>query len=170
MNTSATLDTGRVLARNGAVTLDTNVIRRATCATPSTPPSTAGPGAPAPTAQGPTPATTPSPSAAPNATLRPGTSRLSGPSQPVRGTFTVTVTGRGIHSVVFYLDGKRLGVVRRGARPGRFSWTIDPRGQRFGTHRISAHVNYAIARNTGTSIRRLTYQRSRPTPPIAFTG
>ena len=49
VNTSATLDTGRVLARNGAVTLDTNVIKKATCTTPpvgntktSTTPTTTG--------------------------------------------------------------------------------------------------------------------------------
>jgi hypothetical protein len=49
--TSATLNTGasvqgRVLARNGSVTLDTNVINRPTCATPASPtPSTTSPSA-----------------------------------------------------------------------------------------------------------------------------
>src|SRR3989338_9173944 len=46
--TSATLTTGanvegRVLARNGAVTLDTNVITKSTCAVPPTPPPTPPP-------------------------------------------------------------------------------------------------------------------------------
>jgi Ice-binding-like/Bacterial Ig domain len=42
MTTGATLD-GRALARNGAVTLDTNTITKATCATPTTPPTTTPP-------------------------------------------------------------------------------------------------------------------------------
>jgi hypothetical protein len=51
LTTSATLD-GRALARNGAVTLDTNTIRRATCATRPTSPGAGTPGTTTPTGPG----------------------------------------------------------------------------------------------------------------------
>jgi len=59
----------------------------------------------------------------------PGTARLTGPSGPVDGPFTVSVTGRAIQSVTFYVDGRRVGTVR--AIPGRmrFVVTINPRGR-----------------------------------------
>jgi hypothetical protein len=54
MTNQATLQ-GRALARNGAVTLDTNTITRADCATPPPPPTSAptGPGGGGPGAGGP---------------------------------------------------------------------------------------------------------------------
>ncbi len=70
--TSATVD-GRALARNGAVTLDTNVITRATCAVAATPAPTVAPTT-APTATPAAPTATPAaptatPTAAPVTTL-----------------------------------------------------------------------------------------------------
>lgn len=78
--TSATLDTrasvqGRVLARNGSVTLDTNVITRPSCTTPVTPSPSTGSSSPSPTtgtasaspSVSPSTSTAPSPSATPTA-------------------------------------------------------------------------------------------------------
>jgi hypothetical protein len=182
VNTSATLDTGRVLARDGAVTLDTNTIRRATCATPP-----ADDGA---RATGPTADTTPTPSATPasshtlppttltptpvlaGTTPRPlsGFARLTGPRRPVSRPFRATVTGRAISSVTFFVDGRRRSTVR--ATPGRtkFVLRIDPRRQSGRVHRVTARVTFTRASRTPTTTIRLTYRRSSPQRSPRFTG
>jgi hypothetical protein len=181
VNTSATLDTGRALARNGAVTLDTNVIKKATCATPrggdsGIPiPSTTTPGpttTPTPTAA--TPVSSPSPAATPTTppTSLPlaGTAVLFGPSGPVSGPFTVAVTGNAIAVVTFYVDGRRVGTVH--AKPGRkkFTLTINPRRQNHRVHRIKARVKFTRKSRTRTVTRRMIYQRATAPHPIRFTG
>ena len=105
LNTGATV-LGRVLARNGGVTLDSNVINASTCATPAggtTPGGT--PGAVAGGGQAP-PA---------SRTTRLGTATLiARPRTPGRSRaacvdgFRVAVRGRRIARVVFRLDGRRV--------------------------------------------------------------
>ena len=172
VNTGATIDAGRALARNGAVTLDTNTLKAANCATPA-------PGAtptPAPTAT-PAPSTTPAPSStqAPSATATPpaptGIATIDGPSRPVSGPFTATVTGREIQTVSFYLDGRLIGTVR--ARPGRtrFSIRIDSRRQSRRVHRLTARVRFTARSRTRATRLRLTYQRrTTVAAPPRFTG
>jgi hypothetical protein len=166
VNTIATLDTGRALARNGAVTLDTNVIKKATCATP---PATGG-GTTAPATTPITPNTTPSGSPAdaqagtPSSIALANSVQLTGPHGLVSGPFTVTVTGTSIESVTFYVDGRRRGIVR--ARPGRtrFTWRINPRRQTPRLHRVTVRVRFKTPGRGQTTTRRLTY---RPRTPLA---
>lgn len=184
VKTGATLDAGRALARNAAVTLDTNTIKVAGCAPApggGTPPVGGGPvppgggGTPLPTT--PFDSTTapiglaPSPTNTSTTAGPTGSARLSGPSVPVSGPFTATVTGRAIASVVFYVDGKRVGTVH--AKPGRtkFKITVDPRRQSHRMHRVIAVVKFTPASRTRTTMRRLTYRRSsRPQVQPRFTG
>jgi ice-binding like protein len=174
LNTGATLDGGRALALNGSVTLDTNVLRQATCATP--PPAGGGT-----TTTSPTPTGTPSPpapgtGATPVATplrARPapaGTARISGPGRSVTGPFRVTVTGRRIAKVAFYVDGKRVSTVRAKAGRTNFTVTIDPRRQSGRVHRVTARVTYKAGSRTRSTTRRVTYRG--PTAPRSprFTG
>ena len=182
VNTGATIDAGRALARNGAVTLDTNVIKAARCATPTPPAPPAPPAAPADDDE--TPPTTPAPSGTDDAPapamtqastplgtltapVASGTARLTGPRSPA-GPFKVTVTGSQISSVTYYVDGKRVRTVRARRGRTRFSLRIDPRRQSSRVHRVTARVRFS---NGSTTTRRIAYRRSTSTPLAPrFTG
>jgi len=152
LTTGATLD-GRALARNGAVTLDTNTITKAACATPTSG-STAPGGAPGAGSQtGSTSGNSPSGRAAG------ASARLSGPRHCVAGDFRARVRGRRIAAVTFFVDGRRHRTVR--AAPGRtvFTLRVDPRRQGGGVHRINARVRFTAASGAKTRTLRFAYQR-----------
>ena len=134
LNNAATVQ-GRMLARNGQVSLINNVIDGSMCGTsssapsptptpgtPGTPgipgsPGTPGSGGPSGSGdQAPPGSRSATPTRVGTARLRPPritTSRRSGP--PCTDGFTATVTGRMIRRVVFSLDGRRIGTRNRPA-------------------------------------------------------
>ena len=163
---------GRVLARNGAVTLINNVLDNSRCATADTPGPTPTP-TPTPTeTPTPTPATTPpatppdaapaTPAATPDAPpastpasrstipTRRGTAILlrtpRAPGLPRVGCtdrFSATVRGRQIKRVVFRLDGKRIG-----SRTGSpFQVTVKAGA---GRHIVTARVTFKDATRART--------------------
>jgi hypothetical protein len=133
---------GRLLARNGAVTLINDTVTRAQCAA-----------APAP-GPAPTPAPAPGPAASPDVT-RPRV-RISGvPGGCPTRNFTARVRvsdSSGIRSVSVFLDGRR---VRRTSRT-RFSLRIAVRGLRVGRHRIRV---VAVDRAGNRRVRTRSFRR-----------
>jgi hypothetical protein len=158
---------GRILTRRStAVTLDTNTITRPVCAGASgaTPGSTPGGSTPGGSTPG-------APGGTPGVAATSGTAHLSGPNRPVSGPFTVTVTGRAIKNVVFYVDGRRVKTVHAKSGRKKFTLTINPRTQSRRLHRVTARVTFSTTSQTPSRVLRLRYRRPPgAAPPPRFTG
>jgi Ice-binding-like len=158
LTTGATLS-GRALARNGAVSLDTNTITKTTCATPTSP----------------SPGVTPTPGSttdtpAPDGTAR-ASARLRGPQRCVKRPFVARVSGRHIARVTFFVDAKRRRTVRATAGRTTFSLRINPTRQTFRVHRITAKVRFTANSAAKTRTLRLIYQRcSKAAAKPRFAG
>ncbi|MDX6649510.1 MAG: hypothetical protein QOJ97_1461 [Solirubrobacteraceae bacterium] len=162
--------TGRVLARNGTVSLINNVLDASRCGTSTSPPSS-----------GTTPGSTPTSGGAPGtgtgqpgspttaAPTRNGTSIIWGPPrrQACTDGFRATVRGRMIKRVVFSLDGRR---VRNLARSPFTAYVRATPGR----HTVTARVTFKDATRARTL--RVAYRGCaaavlRPRPgPSRFTG
>jgi hypothetical protein len=182
---------GRVLARNGQISLINNVLDASRCRTATTPPS-GTPGTTPPGTPGTTPGTT-SPGTSPSRTPpftatspnggAPGT-LVTGNTQPKvtpKGTaritrapgeactdgFSATVRGRLIKAVAFSLDGRRMSSLTRSPFK-MFVWA--PPGQ----HMVRARVTFKNATKAKTLALRYRACAAavlQPPPgPSAFTG
>ena len=153
LNNGATVF-GRLLARNGTVSLINNVIDGSECGTSTTPPSsgtTPGSGAPTAGAGPATGTTTASPTTASPTTAatvsRRGTAVLSpaprGPAAACTAGFRASVRGRMIKRVVFSLDGKAI----RSQVKGPFTVYVRAGA---GRHNIKARVTFRDATRART--------------------
>jgi hypothetical protein len=151
LNTAATVH-GRMLARNGAVTLDSNVIDASMCGTSASSPSgSSGSGA----ATSPPASRNLVPTRNGSATLRRMPGSPDSPGSPARpgspgsprsacsAGFTASVRGRQIKRVIFRLDGKRI--ASRGNAPFRVTVLAAA-----GRHTIQARVTFKDATRAKT--------------------
>jgi hypothetical protein len=100
-----------------------------------------------------------------------GSARLIAPDRCVPRAFNATVTGRGISSVLFALDGKRLRLVRSTGATVSFRARITPRGHSTKPHRVTARVTFKVAANTRARTLAFTYRGcARAAVAPAFTG
>jgi hypothetical protein len=160
LNSNATV-VGRMLARNGQVSLIENTLTRPLCATgPTTPPSGETPGGPGtvpPTTPGTTPGTTGLAAAPSNGSRLASGRRAKAPRSSRNGTavvrpvareactegFRATVNGKMIQRVVFSLDGKLVG--SRTNSPFAMSVRATP-----GAHQVSVRVTFTDATQAKT--------------------
>jgi hypothetical protein len=171
VNDAVTVD-GRLLARNGAVTLINDTVSAAHCAgaTTGTTPSgggTTGTGTPAPGSTGTAPGT-----AAPGAKVAPPVIARGG---CVSGSFRARVTGLAIRRVVFSIGGHTIAT--RGKSP--FEALV---GSSPGSRTVSARVTFSDKRKAttlkmrfkacaaGTRTVKLVSPSKPPLTPPAFTG
>jgi hypothetical protein len=162
LNSNATV-VGRMLARNGQVSLIENTLTRPLCATgPTTPPDDETPGGPGtvpPTTPGTSPTTpgTTGPAATPGNGSRLASGRgakgsksqngkatvRSAPREACTEGFRATVNGKMIQRVVFSLDGKSIG--SRTNSPFAMSVRATP-----GAHQVGVRVTFTDATRAKT--------------------
>jgi Ice-binding-like len=171
LNSSVTV-LGRVLARNGEVTLINDVLGTPQCATGSTPtPTEPGSGSSAGTPKG----------TGPKGTKGKGTPKGSGTKSPTTegasGTATVTRGKKSAAGVTVTVHGKRIGKVTVTNNGSRVGSPGSPREVRVpatpGAHTVTVHVHFTDS----TKAKTFTFHFRVPTPvlhphtgPSQFTG
>jgi type VI secretion system secreted protein VgrG len=176
MNNGASV-IGRVLARNGSITLINNVLNNSACSAGSTPPPVTPPPVTPPPVVTTPPTTTPGSGTTPpvaSSSMTPthlGTAKIGRtpgtPRNTCKGGFSATVRGKKIKQVVFKLDGKR--VATRKHSPFR---VLVHAGA--GRHTITARVRFTDATHAKTlkmHYRACAAAVLQPLPgPSQFTG
>ena len=100
-----------------------------------------------------------------------GRARLRGPSGCVYRTFRMSVSGRQIRRVTFFVDGRRVAIRR--ARNGQRTFTarVTPGRLSLGVHRVTARVVFRTASRTRARTLVLSFQHcARQAPSPRFTG
>jgi hypothetical protein len=116
------------------------------------------------------------PTSSPQATVKPsrassGRASLSRPSGCIIGPkVAVSVRGKGIARVTFWVDGRRMATVTR-ARQGRYSLVLDTRKVKVGSHRVTARVWFKASAATRSKTLRTRFLRCGTTAVSpSFTG
>jgi hypothetical protein len=168
LNNGATV-IGRVLARNGTVSLNNNVLDGSACGT--APPLTSGSGGTSTSGGGPAAGSNPGVPATQAATprrTRTGTATMvRSPNAACTAGFRATVRGRQIKRVVFSIDGRRI------SSRSRSPFSVFVRAAP-GRHKVRARVTFKDATRAKTLTLRYRACAAavlRPAPgPSVFTG
>jgi hypothetical protein len=110
---------------------------------------------------------------APASAVPAGTARVAGVSGCATRNFNVTVTGRQIRRVTYYLDAKKVKTLNRPNSGTRFVLAVRPGGLRRGTHRVLAVTTFTAASKTKKRTLRVVFQRcARAASAVSprFTG
>jgi hypothetical protein len=101
-----------------------------------------------------------------------GSARIAGARTCPVTPFSVRVQGRQIRRVTFLVDGRRVAVVRRADRVGRWLARINPRGLRSGTRRVRAQVQFISGAGPTRTLRMSFRVCARPARQVqpSFTG
>ncbi len=107
----------------------------------------------------------------PDTSVPSGTARVLAPTGCVTTNFDVTVSGRQIRRVTFYLDGRKLRTLTRANRGTRWVMAVRPNSLRRGSHRILAVTSFTAASGTPSRTMRVVFQRcGRVQAAPRFTG
>jgi uncharacterized repeat protein (TIGR01451 family) len=107
----------------------------------------------------------------PQIAVLPATASVKGPSGCVPKSFNVYVKGDGIKQVTYYVDGKKLKRVTKPLKNGRWQVSINPAGKSFGTHKVTAKIQFNANTKAKTRTLRLTFQRcAKKAASPKFTG
>jgi hypothetical protein len=100
-----------------------------------------------------------------------GRARIAGKTGCVTQNFNVTVTGRQIRRVTFFLDGKRIKTLRRPNARRAYRIAVRPGRLKLGTHRIVARTTFMPESETRSRDLRVVFQRcARAASRPKFTG
>jgi hypothetical protein len=122
---------------------------------PSTPGSPPGSGTTGTTGQAPSPQIQVSPEM-----VRPGSAKLVGPKGcPDTNAVAATVTGKRIVKVTFYVDHKKVKVLTKPNKGGRWALSVNMRKIAYGSHRVEAKVEFAKSSGTKAKTLRLSFNR-----------
>jgi hypothetical protein len=119
-----------------------------TPSTPGSPPATSGSASPSPQIQ------------VSPARVTPGTAKLHGPSGcPDTNAVAATVNGKKISKVTFYVDNKKVKTLTKPNKGGGWSLSVNMRQIAYGSHRVTAKVEFTKSSGTKTKTLRLTFNR-----------
>ncbi len=95
---------------------------------------------------------------------------LRGPRGCMASSARFVVTGARIARVTFTVDGRRVKVLRKGDKTGRYIYTVRRTPTSTGTHRVKAQIVFMAGSTLKTKTLRMTFTKCRRAVLPAFTG
>jgi Bacterial Ig domain len=117
----------------------------------------------APATPGSPPSGTPAPSPqieVSPARVTPGSAKLTGPKGcPDTNAVAATVSGKKISKVTFYVDNRKVKTLTKPNKGGKWALTVNMRQIAYGSHRVTAKVEFTKSSGTKTKTLRLSFNR-----------